>query len=85
MAKIKDQITKETWKKGERRGDCRCLGSWIDDVYKARWIELYRVRLKVADRIGFQENSLIATIIRWNDSPTRTFEDVKQLIEELDI
>jgi len=55
---------------------CWCLfGAGVKCYGLARWDDICD---KVAAKVG-------CTIPEWNDAPERTFEDVKALVEELDI
>jgi hypothetical protein len=60
-----------------------CLLGALDKCYGTNANEYRRVRAKIESRII--PNETLGTIVRWNDAPERTFADVKQLVEELDI
>jgi len=55
---------------------CLCLlGASIKCYGWSRWSAIYD---KIVDKVGCRVSA-------WNDAPERTFEDVKALVEELDI
>ena len=60
---------------------CWCLVGAIIKCYPEDLIQqgrvMERIRLKIGNDYG--------PIYKWNDAIGRTFEDVKQLVEELDI
>lgn len=93
--KIKDLLTDECkWTKGhaaiDKNGNetsptresavCWCLSGAIDKCYgSGNSDELLRVVIKIIEKI--QTNYILV----WNDHKKRTFKDIKQLLEELDI
>lgn len=89
MSKIKDQITEKTWTKGfyarnKKDGVCQnsdgfafCLMGWVIKLYNGK--DYVRVRDKITAELGG------ASATSWNDRRERTFEDVKNLVEKLDI
>ncbi len=83
--KIKDLITEENWTQkdlGEEYDTdgkvCkRCLALWVAFVYHHTQFHY------IADRI--KEEIGCPSIVDWNDDPERTFQDVKTVVEKLDI
>jgi len=55
---------------------CWCLGGALQKCY-GHLSERFEVYRKISDKIGI--------IPIWNDDPTRTFDEVKSLLIELDI
>lgn len=79
--KVRDLLTDETkWSKGKSvvyRDDVACawcLSAAVDRCYGASYL---LVMNRVANHVGGP--------IGWNDAPSRTFAEVRALVEELDI
>lgn len=92
--KIRELLTdKSKWTKGYDAQDisgertspmseeavCWCLAGALHRCY------LPEQRQEIQDKIGLNISILFASIVGWNDMPDRTFEEVKALVEELDI
>ena len=90
--KIRNLLTDESkWCKGVDAQDCNgdeiryddpkahsfCLVGALEVCYRDEGNIIYAIKDKIRLRIG--------DITRWNDAPERTFEDVRKLIEELNI
>lgn len=85
MLKICEQITPETWGKGEeiiphvidgKGNPKRCAIQWIWDVYQNTGIKIQR---QLRDSLG------VDSIVMWNDAPERTFEEVKEAFRKADL
>ncbi len=90
--KIKDLYTDESrWTKGAyaRNGDghavlfsehdnayCFCL---VGAIYKCYPDQINEIRKRIGTHLG------IELVYEWNDNPSRTFAEVKSLVEVLDI
>ena len=57
---------------------CWCLAGALRKCYGESGESMSKIRLRILRSLG-------ADYIVWNDDPTRTFEEVKALVEELDI
>lgn len=91
--KIKELLTPETWIKGSLAWDqydkyadpedakaCKfCLSGAMIHCYGRLGPEADRVRKLISEEINY------FPIAHWNDNRIRKFEDVKNLIEKLDI
>lgn len=68
---------------------CWCLSGLIVKCYSSPnediipYSKFYKIRNKITEYLGVTRGS--AEWIRWNDAPERTFEEVKNLVEKLDI
>lgn len=92
MSKIKDSITPNNWCKGHyaedgngkavfpnsERATRRCLDGWLSYCYHDTEI-WFLVREKLRQVVPF------GAITAFNDDPTTTFEDIKALVDQLDI
>jgi len=85
--KVKELLSSpEIWAQG---GDVwnknvHCLGTAIEACYPSE--ECKQIRELVVDKLLLEgEECLVDKIMHWNDTEGRTFEDVRSLIEDLDI
>lgn len=81
--KVKDLLTDESkwYHPGDREaGDLNCIATAIYSAYGSTSSDA--ILKRVAAKVG---GKTAKDIQRWNDAPERTFADVRQLIEELDI
>ncbi len=88
--KVKNFLTKEKWTKGQlarnQQGEdvahddpsacCFCLEGAMIHCYG---MPAYR---EVNDRV---KKEIGMMVFEWNDDPNRTFEEIKTLVEEMDI
>ena len=96
--KMKELLdSEEKWTKGtyarDKRGKgispicsnavCFCLLGAIEKCYSSEKKE--NLDYAVISKIRRHLNLRTGTIACWNDAPERTFEEVKSLVEELDI
>jgi hypothetical protein len=92
--KVKDFLDNpEQWTKGcwardangesvtyfDHRAVSRCLAGWVNWCYLGDYKERDSAWDKIDREIGAACTAL------WNDAPERTFEDVKALVEKLDV
>lgn len=95
--KVKELLSSpERWTKGAERRDAdgeptllegehvasRCLYGALYCAYRAT-PERFEAELKI--KVEFIGMGVNKTLYEWNDAPERTFEDVRQLVTELDI
>jgi len=92
--KIRDLITEDKWTKNAFARDAQgkgtgiidpkackfCLSGWIMKVYEVQSPLESPVYEKCCSKLKLEVGLSI-----WNDTPERTFAEVKQLVEELDI
>lgn len=82
-------MLKEKWKKGGGSGDNgeRCLLLTLTDKCErmdAAWYHEADLMAKIIERwYGAEEISTTQVIIKFNDAPETTFEDVKRVWDEL--
>ena len=96
--KIKELLTKENWIKGFESLDqdggpmnprseyafCWCIVGAINKCYQKDDKERNNVLYAIQAKIGHRGDAELG-VSGWNDKEERTFEDVKKLVEELDI
>lgn len=76
--KIRDLLTDPSkWCQGAMARDINGFGCLSDDPVAAKWC-----LAGAANKVGV---CLSLDIITWNDAPGRTFAEVRELIEKLDI
>ena len=85
--KVKDLLTENNW--GKASPGCYlppcskiCLGMAINDCYPSWEKDHERIWSIVKNKLKLKSS---VAIVDWNDAPERTFAEVRQLIEELDI
>lgn len=68
----------------DREATCFCLAGAIERCYPATALEVsYRIETYLKNKGELNHN--VRTYVQWNDVPSRTFEDVKTLVEALDV
>lgn len=87
--KIKDYLTKDKWlQRNFKRGEAKCLLTHIAYCYPDNEMSTKIVN-KVADYIVNNGFNIKATgsniIVMWNDHYDRKYDEVKDLVDELDI
>ncbi len=98
--KVKELLTDESkWAKGEwakdargcccsytsERAVCFCLGGAIARCYGIKLGQQIFADQEIYKRVATFLHLGILTISQWNDDKTRTFDDIKKVVEELDI
>lgn len=77
--KVKEFLTPERWAKGDDvyLDNRDCLLTAICRCYEDSQVE-WGIKRRVREAVN-------GSLIDWNDAPERTFQEVKALVEKLDI
>ena len=87
LLKIKDRMTKpEHWCQHIfNNGPAHCLYGWTCEVYKS-FIKQEKVAVMIHNHLKVYDGMTPrASIMYWNDSPDRTFQQVRALVTKLNI